>query len=722
MLKEAASHTTANDSTERALLGRRRGDETRYAGSASDARAKAAVLDEVYDEYCRLRDAGETIDRNEFACRYSRYQRSILLMLDVHRFIEYNPELLADSPETAWPEVGDDYLGFKLLDELGQGSFARVFLAAENDLGGRLVAVKIAWDNADEALLIARLGGHRNVVPVHSVRTDPTTGRTLICMPYVGRATLCDLLDRVIDECIPYQSPRMFRRGQDSVFKTAKDLLSEVLQTDERYPVSDAAKDQDPPPRSYLGYVQALGAALADALAHTHKLGVCHGDLKPSNVLLVGGGRPMLVDFNLSLEIGDVSRLGGTLPYIAPEQLQALVEARHGRTWNALDERCDLFSLGAILYELLTGKLPFGHPVSDAPLSVISEELLRLRRAGPRPIRELNPQVDRHTARTVERCLRFDPTERPQSAQELAKSLRRAASPLARCLAWIDRHRSLVGTFTIAFALFACGLGAWLANRPTLAEREYGAAVDLFKKGDREAALPAVTKAIDANNDYLDAYFLRGQIRLAMGQYSVAETDFSTVGSRSDNGLAHAASAFCLAMRKQADRAIVESQEAMRCGYHSAALANNLAYCYRLQGKWDETIRWATKAIELNDRLQPAFHTRAIAIADRFRRLQTGMMEQAASDIGRAIELGPASAELFLNAACIEIGRTKANPQHVSIAPMYLADAVRLGTPMASIKYHPWLKNVALPAMEDIAPSTKRSAEFLVDPFATDGS
>src|SRR5207249_109242 len=111
-----------------------------------------------------------------------------------------------------------------------------------------------------------------------------------------------------------------------------------------------------------LSYVEAvlwIGARLADGLAHAHDRGVIHRDLKPANILLTDDGQPMLLDFNLS----DDARLqgspaaagmGGTLPYMSPEQLRAFVD----RT-RSLDARTDLYALGVILYELLTRKHPF---------------------------------------------------------------------------------------------------------------------------------------------------------------------------------------------------------------------------------------------------------------------------------------------------------------------------------------------------------------------------
>ena len=83
-----------------------------------------------------------------------------------------------------------------------------------------------------------------------------------------------------------------------------------------------------------------------------------HRDIKPSNVLLAWSGRPMLLDFNLSTDAGVRSqRVGGTLAYMAPELIEALAINRDAQA-RQFDPRADLYSLGALLYELLTGRLP----------------------------------------------------------------------------------------------------------------------------------------------------------------------------------------------------------------------------------------------------------------------------------------------------------------------------------------------------------------------------
>src|SRR5262249_28179845 len=160
------------------------------------------------------------------------------------------------------------------------------------------------------------------------------------------------------------------------------------------------------------------------ALAFVHARGICHRDLKPSNVLLGPGGEPLLLDFNLSTDRLTLEhRVGGTLPYMAPEQLRAALPDQDEAP-VAIDARPDLFALRVIRYELLGGNYPFG-PI---PLRISTEELrsrlLERHRAGPTPLRQANPLVDRGLARLVEGCLAHDPNYRPHSAFTLAAALR----------------------------------------------------------------------------------------------------------------------------------------------------------------------------------------------------------------------------------------------------------------------------------------------------------
>jgi hypothetical protein len=188
-----------------------------------------------------------------------------------------------------------------------------------------------------------------------------------------------------------------------------------------------------------------LAERLAEGLAEVHACGLLHRDLKPANVLVGEDGRPRLIDFGLAaaLASADLRRVAGTFAYMAPEQARGESER--------IDARTDLYGLGAILYELLTGQPPHS---GRSP-----EEVLAAARAG-----RVVPPVKRRQGLPrwlndlCQRCLAPDPAARFGSARELADAIRRHRQVRRRT-------RLLVGA--AAALLLATGLAFWAAhNRP----------------------------------------------------------------------------------------------------------------------------------------------------------------------------------------------------------------------------------------------------------------
>lgn len=237
----------------------------------------------------------------------------------------------------------DDY---QVVTLLGRGGFGAVYLAWQVSLG-RQVALKISPCLGQEGRTLARLD-HPHIVRVYSESVHQQS--RLLCMQYVASIALDELLKKL-------QSERADWSGAD--------LLAKI---DAQHSIAaefDPEQLADRQHLSQLDHVDAvcwIGSRLAEALGHAHRHGVLHRDLKPGNVLLSQYGRPMLVDFNLAnvtQDAGTASQLfGGTLPYMSPEHLEAF-DPMNPTSEDAVTQKSDVYSLAVVLFELMTGRLPF---------------------------------------------------------------------------------------------------------------------------------------------------------------------------------------------------------------------------------------------------------------------------------------------------------------------------------------------------------------------------
>ncbi|MCA9191308.1 MAG: protein kinase [Planctomycetales bacterium] len=457
-------------------------------GSIVDAPEALVELLRVWMEHRFIAGISTTLDQVTEIFPQFRFGESQLelLQFELQRLRSaYTEEHLSGQPilgNRDLPKCDSIWQGFELLELLGTGAFANVYLARQVEMAGRLVALKLSYRKTDESQLLAKLH-HSAIVPVYSLHESH--GIYGVCMPYLGNTTIIDLLREL----------GIYRNQKTTNFQSASGHeLLEILSERNRFlstVVELAAADHDtvdhhldagesPSQTSQvvqpanlvrrastarqlaeLSYVEAvtwIGAQLADGLAHAHRMGILHCDIKPANILLGADGQARLLDFNVALSKELVlcgpeyfrqtpqrpQRIGGTLPYMSPEQLLAIETGEAA----LIDARSDVFSLGVVLYEMLTGEVP------QEANNKTSEDFNEL-------LRKKNPSASPALRAIVVRCLAEDREQRYLSADELYDDLHAQATlqPLVhisepsakeRVHKWIRRHPAATSITTVA--------------------------------------------------------------------------------------------------------------------------------------------------------------------------------------------------------------------------------------------------------------------------------
>jgi dienelactone hydrolase/predicted Ser/Thr protein kinase len=395
--------------------------------------------------------------RREVESLLEAYQRGDRLPPD-------GPALATESGDA--PKSGDRMGPYEIAARIGAGGMGEVYRARDHRLE-RDVAIKIfaPWRRLDasarrrfrkEALALAKLN-HPSIASVYDVGEQD--GRDYLVMEYVPGGSLAEKISA----------------GQ--------------------LPLAEAL---------------SLCEEVARALQEAHEHGIVHRDLKPANIIVTPKGHAKVLDFGLAkllaeegsgdatLSIPETIGPVGTPLYMSPEQAEA----------RAVDSRTDLWSLGVVLYESLTGKRPFdGRTGMGLLRSIINDT--------PKPLREFRPGVPNEAEKIVSRALEKDPSKRYQSASEMARDLASAlaqisapAAPAARRELRVSLGYAVAGVLAV-IALF--GAGAWFYHR--LQQREWA----------RDEAIPEIARLQDERKALAAYLLLQKAQRILPGDARLAQ-------------------------------------------------------------------------------------------------------------------------------------------------------------------------------------------------------
>ncbi len=378
------------------------------------------------ERYLKDREAGKVVSVEEYIALWPDHSDTVLREF---RLIEKGePPKTTVEAKAAPADFGPRELGpYTVLEEIGRGGQAVVYLAEDTRLGRR-VALKVlrSLPGLESHAALARFRReamaaskieHPAICGVHDV--GQADGLSYVAMPLIAGETLAKRLPK----------ERGFGKPMWAPFSSRDRLLA---------------------------YFEEAAAALHA----THGVGVLHRDIKPGNLMLTPGERPMILDFGLAQEIDQDQRhltltgdILGTPSYLAPEQISG--------SRIPLDPRVDVWALGVTLYEVLTKSRPF-----DAPSR--AETYRAIMTKDPIDPRSVDPGVDRDLRAIVLTAPEKDRDRRYQSAQAFAEDLGRArrgepvharpAGPLYRTLRLARRHPVVSASLAVALLSLVTGL------------------------------------------------------------------------------------------------------------------------------------------------------------------------------------------------------------------------------------------------------------------------
>lgn len=478
---------------------------------------------------------------------------------------------------------------YRLEKLLAEGGFAEVYRAFDEELQ-RPVAIKLPkpgrLDSSDsflaEARRVARLR-HEGIVPVYDVGVE-------------------------LGDCF---------------------IVSEFL---EGGSLADRLAAKRPAAQDAVRWI----AEVADALEYAHLHGVIHRDIKPANILIDHHGRAKLADFGIAQSASKTDDSGvslGTLRYMSPEQLEG----------KPSDHRSDVFSLGVVLHEMLTGAVPYR-----------SLEPPALRRDILAGLPQLSEKLPRDYEAICRKALSRDPQDRQASAAEFAAELRRACGGRAGGNAW--------GVPLVVIVLVAGGMLAasrWTQKQPpTDGAAPAPAAAAVARISDEELLAEATnlffqkkftdtetlyTTYLERKPDDFEALTRRGLCRTGRGAFASGLQDFTkALAVKPDDAKLHKHRAMAYASLRQFESAIPDYERAIALDPTDRETQESLGACYSIMAaekadakEFTEAADFMTKAITVYPHAAVFRHQRGSCY------FHAGQYEKALVDLDEAIRMEP---------------------------------------------------------------------------------
>lgn len=437
------------------------------------------LLDLIYSEVLLREDSGESVSQQEYVERFPSIEEKICRQFLVHRSLVDDPTTLDGDTETHREEitVADErgaspagvkkpvseslpqIPGFSIQSIAGRGGSGVAYRALDLKLN-RMVAIKLlhrtsAYEKNDARLLMREAESsaallHPNIVPIFQV--GEVDEQPFLVMEFIDGGSLADRL----------------REGP--------------------LPVNEAVN---------------IATQVANAIAYAHRSGLIHRDLKPGNILINSQGKPVVCDFGLARRLdssetvhatGDVL---GTPAYMPPEQARG----------ERVDERADVYAIGAVLYESLTGRPPFQAATAWEILHQVMTDDVPL-------ARQLNSALPKDLETICQRCLEKNALRRYSSASEVFDELERfrsgkpiLARPLgriARLVKWTRRNPAIATAVAISFvSLLAITLIAVLSQRNVSASLETTTEALQAAERQRDVAVNAINDLVYRVHDDL---------------------------------------------------------------------------------------------------------------------------------------------------------------------------------------------------------------------------